>query len=390
MYGLQHEITHTASRWAAPRKWLKAITWLIGAGIHPKANQTTLKAAEDIAARMDYSTGHARYCEAEMVARTGISRANLYRHMSYLRELGGLAYVQHGTRKNVLAAMGLKGYAGTATVYAAVIPAVYDHAMGHTIVGSGYGARIVIDQPAQEHPDSPVDTSGNTPVDNETCEALETPSRSWVKEEDQVQMGGGFNYTSQQTASRDRAAIPGQRLKKHSGSSRHALQVAQDIRIAAQVRPLVNWTQREGLRRLAYALRPLIDAGMDAYGIAAYLNDLCTGLRWRPKAPASYISTVLAARTQADQQRADTIARYELENPTPGAFQASPAAQRSFMDALDEGIALYRQKMRARGHDDLCTPYLAPTTAAVEHTDAEAAADFAAFLGTNTVLTPAF
>jgi thiamine biosynthesis lipoprotein ApbE len=65
--------------------------------------------------------------------------------------------------------MGLKGYAATATVYAAVIPAVYDHAMGHRIVGSGYTARIVVDQRGQvSHPlppqaGYPVD---NPPVDN--------------------------------------------------------------------------------------------------------------------------------------------------------------------------------------------------------------------------------
>lgn len=395
MYGTAQEIEHTTSRWSAPRKWLTAVRWLIDAGLHPKANATTQRVADDLAARMDYSTGHVRYCETEMVARTGISRANLYRHIGYLRQLGALAYVQHGSRRNVRAAMGLKGYAATATVYAAVIPAAFDHAMGHTVVGSGYGARIVIDMRGQTYNetynDGPVDTPGNSPVDNSGSKALETPSLTCVEEEGKLKVEGRKeNYTSQQTASRDRASIPGQRSNSNSGGSksgRHALQVAEDIRIARQVRPLVNWTQRVPLRPLAYCLRPLIDRGLDAYGIAAYLNGLCTGERWRPRRPAAYIRTVLADRQQADQKRAAAVERFERENPIPGAFQASPAVQRSLMAALDAGIARYQQQMRARGHDDLCTPHLVDMPA---HTDADAAADFAAFLGTNTAPTPAF
>ncbi|MCI3279183.1 hypothetical protein [Streptomyces cylindrosporus] len=385
--GAAQEVEHTASRWSAPRKWLTAVRWLIGSGLHPKANATTLRVAEDLAARMDYSTGHARYCEADMVARTSIPRATLYRHVGYLRELGALAYVRHGSRKNIRAAMGLKGYAATATEYAAVIPATYDHAMGHRIVGTGYRARIVIDMRNQAP--KPVDTAGNPPVENPAEPGLETPSLTWVEEDGKRKVVGGSNYTSQQTASRDRASIPQQKSKSNSGSKsgRHALQVAQDIRIAAQVRPLVTWTQRVPLRPLAFCLRPLIDRGMDAYGIAAYLNGLCTGGRWRPRRPAAYIRTVLADRQQAGHKRDQEAVRYERENPVSGAFRATISAQHAFQAALKEGIALYQQQMSARGHEDLCTPHLAP---AIEHTEEEAAADMAAFLGTNTVLTPAF
>ena len=393
--GAAQEVAHTASRRSGPRKWLRAVVWLIGAGLHSKANQTTLRVAEDLAARMDYTTGHARYQLDETAGRLGISRATVKRHIGYLRELGALAWVQHGSRINIRRAMGLKGYAATATIYAAVIPPVFDHARGHRIVGTGYPARIVIDMrdcntSSKAGPNDPVDTPSNAPVDNSADEGLEPPSLTWVEEEGKLKVEGGEeNYTSQQTASRDHASIPRQRSNSGSRSGRHALQVQQDIRIAAQVRPLVNWTQRVPLRPLAFCLRPLIDRGLDAYGIAAYLNGLCTGERWRPRRPAAYIRTVLADRQQADQKRAAAVERYEAENPIPGAFQASASARQAFQAALDEGIARYRQKMRARGLDDLCTPHLAPTTPA-EHTDDEAAADFAAFLGTNTVLTPAF
>lgn len=68
--------------------------------------------------------------------------------------------------------------------------------------------------------------------------------------------------------------------------------MARDIRIARQVRPLVGWTQPEGLRRLAFALRPLIDRGLEAHDIAAELLGMAVG--WRPARPAAYIAAALA------------------------------------------------------------------------------------------------
>ena len=344
--GTHQEVTHTASRRSGPRRWRGAVVWLIAAGLHPRANATTQKVADDLAQRMDYDTGHVLYGMDAMAARLGISRASVARHIGYLRELGALAWVQHGSRTNRLYRMGLKGYAGTATVYAAVIPPCFDHAMGHRIIGSGYTARIIVDYRSTP---KPVD---NPAVDNSGSQVLETPSLTSVEEEGKLKVDGGSNYTS--PASRD-SRVPTQRSSKSSsnGTGRHALQVAQDIRIARQVRPLVTWTQREGLRRLAFALRPLIDRGLDAYGIAAFLNGLCDSSRWRPKAPANYIRTVLADRQQRAERQEQAAARYELENPIEGSFQAPVGVRINLMAALDEGLARYRHNMQARGHEDL-------------------------------------
>ena len=141
--GTHQEVAHTASRRSGPRRWRGAVVWLIAAGLHPRANATTQKVADDLAQRMDYDTGHVLYGMDAMAARLGISRASVARHIGYLRELGALAWVQHGSRTNRLYRMGLKGYAGTATVYAAVIPPVFDNAMGHRIIGTGYQAHIL-------------------------------------------------------------------------------------------------------------------------------------------------------------------------------------------------------------------------------------------------------
>ncbi|MFD9004482.1 hypothetical protein ACFV0T_26575 [Streptomyces sp. NPDC059582] len=268
--------------------------WLIAAGHHPRASATTLRIAEDLADRMDYSTGHVRYCLDEMVARLGISRASIARHVSYLRELGALAWVQHGTRANVRRFLGLGGYAATATVYGAVIPAVYDHAMGHRIVGSGYEARIIVDQRNQA---APVD---NPPVDNSTPESLETPSLTMVKEESQVQMVGGSNYTSQ--ARQAKTSIPHQSSSK-TGQRRTATDVRKAAQAVRLVRALVNWTQKLPLRRLEYVLRPWTDRGWDAFRIADELNGMCAGVRWKPSRPDAFIRARITNDLQREQQQ---------------------------------------------------------------------------------------
>jgi hypothetical protein len=336
------------------------VEWLVAAGLHPKANQTTLAIARDLADRMDYTTGHVRYGLEDMPARLGVSRATVARHVSYLRELGALAWVQHGSKANIRRVLGQKGYAGTATVYAAVIPAVYDHAMGHTLIGSGYGARIVVDQREQ---------------------AVETPSLTLVNEVVQVQVDSGKNnYIPRQGASRSTDSSPGEQIKKRSNrrgankgsTGRSALQVVEDIRIARQVRPRVPWTQREGLRRLAFALRPLIDEGMDAHEVAAYLTGMC--LTWRPAAPAAYIRTELLRRQEAHHEAVEAAERWERDHGPEGAFrlnsESTPSLIAAALAANAQGMARLSAAQRARGLDD---PF-------ANH-DAAAAADIAAFLG---------
>lgn len=324
MRGACQEVAHTKSRRTGPRRWRGAVVWLIAAGLHPRANATTQKVADDIADRMDYTTGHVRYCLDDMVARLGISRASIKRHISYLRELGALAWVQHGTRINIRRTMGLKGYAATATVYAAVIPAAYDHAMGHTIVGSGYEARIVIDQRGQQQPTIPAQTRrqpvDNSPVENPGTEGLEPPSLTWGEEEGKLKVVEGSNYTSQ--ARQPKPRIPHQRSSKN-GRRRTAADVQTASKTIRLVRALVNWTQSVPLRRLEYVLRPWTDRGWDALRIADELNGMCAGVRWKPRRPDHFIRARIAADTQ---QQADLAASVAWEDSTAARDLASLAA----------------------------------------------------------------
>ncbi|TLS45699.1 hypothetical protein FE633_13095 [Streptomyces montanus] len=260
--------------------------------------------ARDLTERMDFDSGHVRYCLEGMVARLGLSRATISRHVAYLRELGSLVWVEHGSRTNVRRARGLAGYAGTATVYGAVIPAAYDDAHGHTIVGSGYAARIVIDQrgTAPVSPDQ-VEAVDNSPVDNQSSEDRETPSRTWVKEVGQVEMVEGCNYTSRQRASRSKTRILHQSTPIN-GRRRTANDVRRAERTIRLVRALVSWTQTVPLRRLEYVLRPFTDRGLDAHEIAAELTAMCSGMRWRPQRPDMFISQRLAVVAAYDQQLA--------------------------------------------------------------------------------------
>jgi len=362
--GAGQEVEHTASRRTGPRRWTRVVTWLLGAGLHAGASATTQRVADDLAERMDYTTGHVRYCLDEMVARLGLSRATIKRHVAVLRELGALAWAVHGTRTNIRRALGIAGYAGTATVYAATIPPVYDQAMGHRVIGTGYTARALATRPS-----NPVD---NPAVENPGSDACEPPSLCLVEEEGKQQVVGGSNYTSRKGAMCPTTSIPPTKTSSNSraakgSTGRSPLRVARDIQTARYVRARVNWTQRESLRRLAFALRPLIDQGWDVEQITAELAGMC--LTWRPTAPAAYLRTELIRRAQNTAAHEAAVAAYELENCAEGAFTARPDQITNIQALVDEGIRRYRANAAAAGWDDDYT----------DETDAQA--DFASFLG---------
>lgn len=329
------EIDTTASRHTAPRNWLRSVEWLIAAGLHPKANHTTLTVAQDLAKRMDYSTGHVRYGLEDMAVRLDLDRSNVARHVKYLRQLGALVWAQHGSRSNIKRILGRPGYAATATVYAATIPAAYDHAMGHRVIGQGYEARaIAVRQETTvaggaNGAESAVDNSSSGPVDNPAKRSCATPSLTPATYDGKPQTVGGINYTPH--AGRRTESAPHQtRNNKRSNNDTHArrtpLQVAREIQETRRVRALVNWTQREPLRRLAYVLRPWFDRGWGSDRIADELTGMCLG--WRPKQPATYIQATIA-RQDAHQ------AALEADGTHSVAWKNSTAARdRASLEAL--------------------------------------------------------
>lgn len=116
---------------------------------HPKAGPTTLRLAAVFAARMHHNRhGHFAFNVAATVKELGVSRRTVLTHARYLRELGLIAWVEHGSKRNVLRARARSwapghGYRGTATIYAPVAPPLWDQIQGYRIRGTGYRARLV-------------------------------------------------------------------------------------------------------------------------------------------------------------------------------------------------------------------------------------------------------
>ncbi|MEU8628828.1 cell wall protein [Streptomyces sp. NPDC048669] len=284
------------------------MTWLVGARLHPRATETTLTVARDLAARMDYRLGFVLYDLEGTAARCGVSTATVKRHVRVLRELGALAWHRHGSKRNLR--IPGRPYTATATIYAATIPTAYDEAMGHRLDGAGYWARVagVTDKARALAAKSAVRTkrhsADNRPSRTPGCPQPAPHSPGRHHDVPTADLDGGFNYTSRTCARR--AGATARNRARDSGTSpvRSPWQVARDIRIARHVRPLVSWTQPEGLRRLAFALRPLIDRGLEAHDIAAELIGMAVG--WRPARPAAYIAAALARdRSAAPAPTAD-------------------------------------------------------------------------------------
>ncbi|MGW0937417.1 cell wall protein [Streptomyces sp. NPDC002666] len=282
------------------------MVWLIEeAGFHPRAGEATLRIARDLAGRMDYTAGTVLYDLDGTAARCGLSRATVKRHVGYLRELGALVWVRHGSRRNLR--LPGRPYAGTATIYAATIPYVYDRAHGNRLDGQGFGARVV----GVPVPPVRMAAAGGSGRQVREPQSLAARPRTPVVEVDAAIMDTPRGRARRRTASRPGNSTP-----------RSPLQVAADIRTAAQVRPHVPWTQGEGLRRLAYALRPLIDRGLDAHDIAAELTSWW--INWRPARPAAYITAQLRDRA-ADVPHEDLSA--EAAHPHAAGPAHNPAWQ---------------------------------------------------------------
>ncbi|WP_328894186.1 hypothetical protein [Streptomyces sp. NBC_00236] len=310
----------TAARHAQPRAWLRAVVWLVEeAGLHPKAGEATLRIARDLAGRMGYIAGTVLYDLDGTAARCALSRATVKRHVGYLRELGALAWVRHGSRRNLR--LPGRPYAGTATIYAATISSAYDRARGNRIQGHGFEARVV------GVPGPP----GHTSVAKREPQSLTARPRKPIAEADET-----FKDTPRRRARPQAASRPGK------STLRSPLQVAADIRIAAQVRPHIPWTQGEGLRRLAYGLRPLIDQGLDAPDIAAELTSWW--ITWRPAQPAAYITAQLRDRT--------TVAAHEKLPAEPHPHTAQPTGNPAWQAWLRQRATATELREPQRTDDD--------------------------------------
>ncbi|MEW1569697.1 hypothetical protein AB0454_43060 [Streptomyces sp. NPDC093509] len=260
---------------------------------HPKAGPTTLRLAAAFAARMHRSQhGHFAFNVAATVVELGISRRTVLAHARYLRELGLIAWVEHGSRANVQRARRGEafapgdGYRGTATIYAPVAPPVWDHVQGHRVRGVGYRARLI---GYTDKGRSRAVSAARSRARRVRCTStgLCTPSVVVTSAPFhlQVVVGGKKNT---------------RRPRKETGAHRRPRapftpgECRQAIAVTEQVQRQVWWLYTACSRRIAFALRPLIAAGWTAPQLAAELTTW--GVPPGLKDPAAYLRHELRRR----------------------------------------------------------------------------------------------
>lgn len=298
------EIGTTASRrLRRGADFLAAARFMVDAGFHPKAGRTTLQLAKVFAERMARSSeGHFPFSAEATARELGLKRRTVFNHARYLRELGLIAYVEHGTKRNVLrtrygaAWTNEHGYRGTATLFAAVAPRVWDEAMGRRIAGEGYSARLIgvtesgrelavaeaVDNRREQQRvrrTEPVDNSG-------PC----TPSVVVPQPRTSGSVDGGFKDRTRERACREKS--PKHRAKGATGWS--AARTAAAMQEARWVQLHTWWTQGSCARQLAYGLRPFFEAGWAWEEIARELARWTVPLR--PRHVASYVASEIRRR----------------------------------------------------------------------------------------------
>ncbi|MFJ5121967.1 hypothetical protein [Kitasatospora sp. NPDC088548] len=297
-------------------EFVRYVRWAVGAGLHPKAGTTTIRVAEDLAARVGWR-GQVLYSRDTMAERVGLKPRRLADHIRVLRELGALAWLVRGSLKNSQRD-GEGGYAATGTVYAMCVPAVWDEAMGRRLEGVGYyGTRVIGVTPEgrQRAVDNARVVATRKPISKINC----TPSLRASTTHSASPSVREINQDTAEPQSNESRPVensPRRRAVRRS-TGRPIAQLREDIRIAGQVRLRASWTQRIPLRTLAFTLRPLIDLGWDEAEIGSELWAWETvwgtddqGFRWRPTNPVGYLRTGLSrlltenlAEPQAEQQR---------------------------------------------------------------------------------------
>ncbi len=259
---------------------------------HPKAGGTTLRLAAAFAARAHRNRdGHVAFNVTATVRELGVSRRTVLNHARYLRELGLIAWVEHGSKRNALRTrhsatwQPAHGYRGTATLYALLAPPRWDRAQGHRIRGRGYRARLIGYTPtgrtraiaAARRTARPVRRSNRS---QGRC----TPSVAPTSGSTRLQEGRGeSNYTRRaRTARRREPFTPSQ--------------CADAITLTQRLQREVWWLRETCSRRAAYALRPLIRLGWTWQDLAEELA--CWGVPPHLRDAAAYLHHEITRRRQ--------------------------------------------------------------------------------------------
>lgn len=303
-------VSGTASRrMRTGRDWLRAVRWMVAAGVRKGANATTIRVAEDIAARMHRSKdGTVAYCQTAMQKRLGLSERCVAAHIAILRELGLLAWVERGSslRNSLRSRHGDAfgpgmGFRRSATIYAPVAPRAWDDAMGHRIDGEGYWARqcgvteagrtravAEVQDDRQKRQLKPVDNSDSCTPSGTVPQPRTTPASS-----------GGSQDTARTRTLQTSSRRPTKRHRAKASTAFTPQQAAYSIRETRFVKLHTWWTQGSCDRQLAHSLRPLYSAGWSAEDCTRELA------RWRvpfrPRHVAAYVTSEIRRRANTGE-----------------------------------------------------------------------------------------
>ncbi|MFF3277186.1 hypothetical protein ACFYWU_40650 [Streptomyces chrestomyceticus] len=307
--------TTASRRLRRAEDFLAAAHHMINSDYHPKAGATTLRLAELFAARMRTSrNGHFVFAADASARALGVSRRTVMYAAKHLRELGLIAYVEHGSKANMLRTKGAwkagDGYRATATVFAAVAPPVYDAARGRRLSGHGYHARHRrhLPRPAPRHCRRPSHGRGHTcrtpAALHPFCGGLHRPPTCAGRR--------GKNYTSRTRATRETPTSSHHRTTPQ--------RCARNITVTEQLQNEIWWLHRTCSRKLAYALRPLLDAGWTTQHLAAELRTW--GVPGHLRNPIAYLHYELNRRQRTGDLPA-APARPPQPTHTPSADESA-------------------------------------------------------------------
>jgi DNA-binding CsgD family transcriptional regulator len=358
-----HEVSTTDSRQIRhSADFLHAVRWAIAQGLHPRATKTTLTVAEKLAAKIN-SEGHMAYARERLAAELNVSVSTVRNHTRILRELGLLVWVEHGTRRNILRTKNPTarpaGYKATATIFAAVAPPYWDHAMGRTTAGCGYTARLTAVNclgRAYETALSQLSrVTGTRAARKRRC----PPSVSGFSSSENSRQKGGNNYTRTRETKTSPQPSQARRFTPVTPTQLAALVAA-----AEQIKSNVPWLAKTCARRLAFQLRdrlltstsvePLVRE-LRALGARQYvhrpLGFLAAHLRrpaQRTDLPLAWVPVRVAAkapvplpRFEEDATRIPDFGGDQLLEERWDAY----CAERAFAEALDRWRELDHQRL---------------------------------------------
>ncbi|MFF3313157.1 hypothetical protein [Streptomyces sp. NPDC002952] len=361
-----HGVHTTASRRLRHASdFLAAVQWMIAGGYHPKASRTTLRVAEVLAARMHRSRdGHVPFSVQATADELGLHPRSVYTHARYLRELGLLTYVVHGSKINALRTRRganwtrAHGYRGTATIFAPTAPPAWDHAMGRRIEGRGYTARqIGLTASGREHA---IEEARHRAAAKKTARRRRcTPSVVVPTDDRQPKEVGGSNYTVR------KRTRPSRRLQNSARPRISPAACAYAISVAEKLRRAVWWLYRGCARRVGYALRPLIAAGWTTSQLAAEVATW--GVPPHLKDPAAYLRYELHRRQQLNELPHTELPAHSPAIDDGSRYQAMlrdrAAYASTFRRYAEQTRAALRDELasRRRQREQTATPAYRPT-----------------------------